>query len=239
MTSAVPDGDSCDTNDQDPARVSASGADHVVRGAVMAETFLRPSGPAVDSTEVERFDPETGPGRPEFEEAPGPNRPGKNWKKVADPRPAHDLDPDVYSTKKSVAQGFMDVALLSANADQLRTLLKTGNSSSPFYIVCVVFISLSIVTQVMIAVVLLVKTRYNINRADHFRKSEILNNVSMIASVFLTVFNVLVSSFMSEVPAISTMVATVAPAPAPTFVPEVEAVPGFDDPVGEPVVGPP
>ena len=205
----------------------------------MAETFVRPSGPALDPTEVETFDPERGPsGKTEFEEAPTPSKPEKKWKKVADPRPAKDLDPDVYSTKKSVAQGFMDVALLSANADQLRTLLKTGNSSSPFYIVCVVFISLSLITQTTIAILLLIKMRYNINRTDQFRKSETLNNACMIASVFLTVFNVLVSSFMSEVPSISTVGDTVATMPAGTFGSEVETLPGFDDaPAGEPVVG--
>ncbi|XP_043219225.1 ninjurin-2-like [Amphibalanus amphitrite] len=199
----------------------------------MAETFVpRARGPAMDPSEVETFDPATGPGRSEFE--PVPEKPRTKWREVADPRTVHSLDPDVYSTKKSVAQGFMDVALLSANADQLRTLLKTGNSSSPFYTVCLVFISLSLITQVTIAVLLLVKVRYNINKPDQFRKSETLNNVCMIASVFLTVFNVLVSSFMSEVPG----VAMGEPAPTPEFGSEAEILPGFNrDPVGEPVVG--
>ncbi|XP_037093222.1 ninjurin-2-like [Pollicipes pollicipes] len=187
------------------------------------EDFLRSNG--ADPSEVETFDPDLGPGRPA-----APRRPRKKWKEVADTRPMPRLDPDVYSTKKSVAQGFMDVALLSANADQLRTLLKTGDSNSPFYVACMVFISLSLIVQVMIAVCLLVKMRYNINRPDHFRRAETLNNICMIASVFLTTFNVLITSFMAEVPGVTEVLS----------VNEVETLPNFPrDAIdsAEPVVG--
>ena len=34
------------------------------------------------------------------------------------------LDPNIYSTKKTVAQGMLDIALLSANASQLRYVLQ-------------------------------------------------------------------------------------------------------------------
>lgn len=125
----------------------------------------------------------------------------RKWRDVANTRPMRHMDADVYSTKKTVAQGFMDVALLSANADQLRTLVTTGDSSSPFHTVCVVFLSLSIALQVVIAVCLMLKGRYNINKPQQFRSAEIVNNVCMVASVFLTAFNVLASAFMTEVPA--------------------------------------
>ncbi|XP_037078633.1 ninjurin-1-like [Pollicipes pollicipes] len=114
----------------------------------------------------------------------------------------------------------MDVALLSANADQLRTLLKTGDSNSPFYVACMVFISLSLIVQM----------RYNINRPDHFRRAETLNNICMIASVFLTTFNVLITSFMAEVPGVTEVLS----------VNEVETLPNFPrDAIdsAEPVVG--
>lgn len=171
-----------------------------------AEALRGPEGDSFDQAEVETFDPKLGPPEPEgkkFDRVPGPVgplRPKKDWRRVADTRPMPKLDPDVYTTKKSVAAGFMDIALLAANADQLRTLVRNCDSTSPFYVVCIIFLSLSIVVQVLIAIVLLLKTRYNINRPDHFRRSEVLNNVAMIASVFLTAFNVLATSFMSEVP---------------------------------------
>jgi len=132
--------------------------------------------------------------------AAGVTKPEKKWKRVADTRPMPTMDADVYSTKKTVAQGFMDMALLSANADQLRNLVRTGDSDSTFYIICVVFLSLSICLQVLIAIGLLLKGRYNINQPRQFRAAETVNNIVMVASVLLTAVNVLATSFMPEVP---------------------------------------
>jgi len=175
---------------------------------MVQEKFIRDGNDWEDSVphEVETFNPETGPGRA--------RRPKKNWKDVPNPRPMPDIDTDVFTTKKSVAQGFMDVALLSANADQLRTLLKTGDSSSAFFVICVVFISISLIIQLLIAISLLLKTRYNINNPVQFRRAETLNNIVMVSSVFLTAVNILATSFMPEVPGI-------------TDVPEVEILPFF------------
>lgn len=124
----------------------------------------------------------------------------KKWKRVADTRPMPTMDADVYSTKKTVAQGFMDLALLSANADQLRNLVRTGDTDSVFFTVCVVFLSLSICLQVLIAIGLMLKGRYNINQPRQFRAAETVNNTVMVASVLLTAVNVLTTSFMPEVP---------------------------------------
>ena len=126
------------------------------------------------------------------------------WSRVSDVRPMKPLDIDVYSTKKTVTQGFMDVALLTANADQLRTLVTRGDPDSPFRVVCIVFLSFSIILQIVIAICLMLKGRYNINKEHHFRRAETVNNVCMIAAIFLTVFNVLASAFTGEVPPIPT-----------------------------------
>lgn len=57
--------------------------------------------------------------------------------------------PDVneYQNKKTLAQGMMDLALLSANANQLRYVLAVG-VNHPYYYVGVIFISISIILQV-------------------------------------------------------------------------------------------
>lgn len=57
------------------------------------------------------------------------------------------LDPNVYATKKTVAQGMLDVALLTSNASQLKFLLQKGREND-FYVLMVTLISLSIVLQV-------------------------------------------------------------------------------------------
>ena len=57
--------------------------------------------------------------------------------------------PDVneYQHKKTLAQGMMDLALLSANANQLRYVLESYNRH-PYYHFSLVFISMSLVLQV-------------------------------------------------------------------------------------------
>lgn len=57
------------------------------------------------------------------------------------------LDPNVYATKKTVAQGMLDVALLTSNASQLKFLLQKGREND-FYVLMVTLISLSIILQV-------------------------------------------------------------------------------------------
>lgn len=58
------------------------------------------------------------------------------------------LDPNVYATKKTIAQGLLDVALLTANASQLKYLLQVGKEHE-FYYVMMTLISLSIILQVI------------------------------------------------------------------------------------------
>lgn len=56
-------------------------------------------------------------------------------------------DVNVYQQKKTLAQGMMDLALLSANANQLRYVLE-AQSEHPYKIVSLVFIAMSIILQV-------------------------------------------------------------------------------------------
>jgi hypothetical protein len=58
-----------------------------------------------------------------------------------------------YAAKKSVAQGMMDIALLTANANQLRYLMEYG-SESPTYSINLVLIVISLIIQVRIYLLL-------------------------------------------------------------------------------------
>lgn len=57
------------------------------------------------------------------------------------------IDVNLYATKKSVSQGMMDIALLTANASQLKYILREGDDSR-FYFVNVICIGISIALQV-------------------------------------------------------------------------------------------
>lgn len=59
-----------------------------------------------------------------------------------------------YHTKKSTAEGFMDLSLLSANANQLKFILFYNQESKTFY-PALVLIVLSLILQVAVGILLI------------------------------------------------------------------------------------
>lgn len=59
------------------------------------------------------------------------------------------MDANRYATKKTIAQGMLDIALLTANASQLKYILQVGHQHE-FYTLMLVLISVSIIMQVNI-----------------------------------------------------------------------------------------
>lgn len=59
------------------------------------------------------------------------------------------MDANRYATKKTIAQGMLDIALLTANASQLKYILQVGDKHE-FYTLMLVLISISIIMQVWI-----------------------------------------------------------------------------------------
>ncbi|XP_037962320.2 ninjurin-2 isoform X4 [Plutella xylostella] len=107
------------------------------------------------------------------------------------------LDANRYATKKTVAQGMLDIALLTSNASQLKYVLQVGPRHE-FYTLLVVLISISIVLQISSAVVqLILGTIFNINHHPDQRKADILNNVSLIFKVISITLNIIISVFYS------------------------------------------
>lgn len=103
-------------------------------------------------------------------------------------------DVNVYQQKKNLAQGMMDLALLSANANQLRYVLESY-SRHPYFYFSLVFISTSIIAQVAVGIGLIWKSRYNIKNQDDFCKADRINNMVTIGIFIITLVNVLISAF--------------------------------------------
>ena len=57
------------------------------------------------------------------------------------------LDSNRYATKQTIAQGMMDVALLSANVSHLKHVLQEGSAKHPFYSTMLSFIIISMILQ--------------------------------------------------------------------------------------------
>ncbi|XP_060655059.1 ninjurin-B [Drosophila nasuta] len=97
-----------------------------------------------------------------------------------------------YATSKNVAEGLMDIALLSANANQLRFLITYNHEASTYYY-SLALVILSLVLQVLVGIVLIFK-----RRLKHCRQSRhyVRTNEVLIMGVFLiTVINVLLAAF--------------------------------------------
>ncbi|XP_032589550.1 ninjurin-1 isoform X3 [Drosophila mojavensis] len=96
------------------------------------------------------------------------------------------MDANRYATKKTIAQGMLDIALLTANASQLKYILQVGEQHQ-FYKLMLILISLSIVMQVTAGVLLVIQSLVSIAKS---KNRSILNTVSHFvdAFIFLSVF---------------------------------------------------
>lgn len=88
----------------------------------------------------------------------------------------------------------MDLALLSANANQLRYVLESYDRH-PYYYLSISFIIASLVFQVLVGVGLVLNSRYNIKNYEDICKADKINNLITVAILLITIINVFVSAF--------------------------------------------
>lgn len=94
----------------------------------------------------------------------------------------------------------MDLALISANANQLRYVLESFDRH-PYYYFSVIFISFSLVLQVAVGIGLILNSRYNVKNQDDICKADKINNMTIIGIFLITIVNVFIASFgVAEVP---------------------------------------
>ncbi|CAK1553027.1 unnamed protein product [Leptosia nina] len=107
------------------------------------------------------------------------------------------IDANRYATKKTVAQGLLDIALLTSNASQLKYILQVGPKHE-FYTLLVTLISISIILQVLSSIgSVILGFIFDINHQPHHRRAEILNNLYLGTKTISTTVNVMISVFYS------------------------------------------
>lgn len=107
------------------------------------------------------------------------------------------LDPNRYATKKTIAQGMLDIALLTANASQLKYVLQVGDKHE-FYSLMLGLIVTSLVLQVVVGVMFLIIGGMDINDPSQHKAADILNNIIVIFLFVISVVNVVLSAFGIE-----------------------------------------
>ncbi|XP_055536169.1 ninjurin-A-like [Wyeomyia smithii] len=101
---------------------------------------------------------------------------------------------NTYQQKKNLAQGMMDLALVSANANQLRYVLESFKRH-PYYYFSLIFISVSLVIQIVVGIGLIMNSRYNVNDKREICKANKINDLVTIGIFLITLVNVLISAF--------------------------------------------
>ncbi|KOC63198.1 Ninjurin-1 [Habropoda laboriosa] len=105
---------------------------------------------------------------------------------------------DTYAAKKTVAQGMMDLALITANANQLRYLIEYQRESSTFFLI-MGLITVSLFLQVAVGACLICKGRFDIKGQSKSRLANRINNYIVFAVFLITVINVFIAAFSISV----------------------------------------
>ncbi|XP_039959480.1 ninjurin-A isoform X5 [Bactrocera neohumeralis] len=107
------------------------------------------------------------------------------------------MDANRYATKKTIAQGMLDIALLTANASQLKYILQVGDQHQ-FYKLMLIMISLSIILQLLVGILFVVIGSLNINRRKDQAAAVIINDIILVIIFVISVINVIISGFGIE-----------------------------------------
>ncbi|XP_026469191.1 ninjurin-2-like [Ctenocephalides felis] len=115
------------------------------------------------------------------------------------------LDANRYATKKTIAQGMLDIALLTANASQLKYILQVGEKHE-FYTLMLTLISISIILQCLqgIACVIL-GSALDINKLQQQDRANLGNNICLSLNIVTVVINVILSAFDMKYDSIRSM----------------------------------
>ncbi|XP_035794836.1 ninjurin-2-like [Anopheles albimanus] len=105
------------------------------------------------------------------------------------------LNLNSYATRKSIAQGMLDLALLTANASQLKYILTVGMAHE-FYHLLLTLIIVSISLQLFQALLIIVlAVVFDVNKVEEQKRSDYLNNILIGITVISVVVNVIISAF--------------------------------------------
>ncbi|XP_005188341.1 ninjurin-1 isoform X2 [Musca domestica] len=112
------------------------------------------------------------------------------------------MDANRYATKKTIAQGMLDIALLTANASQLKYILQVGEQHQ-FYKLMLVLISLSIILQILSGVLSLslsLMRDCRMHMPEFHQSANFINHIRTGFAFIVTMINLFISAFDSRLP---------------------------------------
>ncbi|KAM9859994.1 ninjurin-1 [Aulostomus maculatus] len=118
-------------------------------------------------------------------------------------RPRDPLNMNHYANKKSAAESMLDVALLMANASQLKAVLEQG-PEYVFYVPLITLISISLSLQIVVGVMLIFIVKWNLNDVKMHYKLNVMENLATAFVFVIVVVNVFITAFGVQRPKTST-----------------------------------
>ncbi|KAI9556674.1 hypothetical protein GHT06_016464 [Daphnia sinensis] len=99
-----------------------------------------------------------------------------------------------YTAKKNFSQGMMDIALLTANASQLRYVMRSPYWDF-YHKMNITLISISIALQIIAGILLVCVSRKDYKRKDVREGTRIMNDVVVILIFAITFVNIFIATF--------------------------------------------
>ncbi|KAM4582808.1 ninjurin-1-like [Fundulus diaphanus] len=109
------------------------------------------------------------------------------------------LNMNHYANKKSAAESMLDIALLMANASQLKAVLDQGPNFG-LYVPLITLISISLILQILVGVMLIFIVKWNLNDESTHFKLDILENVTTAFVFVIVVVNIFITAFGVQLP---------------------------------------
>ncbi|XP_021173050.2 ninjurin-1-like [Fundulus heteroclitus] len=103
------------------------------------------------------------------------------------------LNMNHYANKKSAAESMLDLALLMANASQLKAVMERGPNIS-FYTPVVVLIAISLCLQVTVGILLIFTVRWNLNDEQKHSRLNLMEDLATGLVFIIVVVNIFITA---------------------------------------------
>ncbi|KAM6986560.1 ninjurin-2-like isoform 2-T2 [Aplochiton taeniatus] len=110
---------------------------------------------------------------------------------------ASNLNMNLYATKKSAAEGMLDIALFLANITHMKTVIEQG-AGFRYYIAVLTLISFSLALQMVAGVLFIIIARRDLNNPANHKRLDFLNNLATGVVAVTAVINFFISFFGSK-----------------------------------------
>ncbi|XP_047192494.1 ninjurin-2-like isoform X3 [Scophthalmus maximus] len=110
---------------------------------------------------------------------------------------ASNLNMNLYATKKTAAEGMLDIALFLANITHMKTVIEQG-AGYRYYAAVLTLISFSLALQIVAGVLIIIIARGDITEEANQTRLNSLNNITTILIFLIFVTNLFISVFGME-----------------------------------------